>query len=363
MTNTANPSYINQCKTILEQFQNHQMETKEIITPILDDVAKKIDTSQNIIFCGAMSFANNVARYLVELGKNVFYLDRLLDEGLFNGCPIVSFDEVQVGIDIQKTLFVITSRSGVSYYRTVLGLFFPDCQIISYEPMLLLYPDQANISQRVVYTEKGIREGIQSIQKHAAEYIEDLDILQDDISKDILSRVILFRLSWNLDLNKDIISSYADYMDEDVYCLSDGEIVLDAGGYNGDSLYDFEKAFDEKEITDYHYFLFEPSTKNIEAAKKVPHDSQRVSYVCSGLGNQISSAVLSGGDIISTLKSADSKAGEQVSITTIDEYFQGKPVTLIKMDIEGSEPSALRGVPDNHKIPAEACYMSLSLSE
>jgi hypothetical protein len=39
----------------------------------------------------------------------------------------------------------------------------------------------------------------------------------------------------------------------------------------------------------------------------------------------------------------DSEGGEEVQVTTIDKELQGKKVTFIKMDIEGSELEALRG--------------------
>lgn len=120
--------------------------------------------------------------------------------------------------------------------------------------------------------------------------------------------------------------------------FGDNEVYFDCGMYDGDTIIEFiKKCPNFKKIIG-----FEPDSNNIELFNKRKLNDNRIEVVNEGCysekcelrfnaGNSTASVFEEDGDVI-------------VPVTTIDSFYdENRPVTFIKMDIEGSELAALKG--------------------
>ncbi len=121
---------------------------------------------------------------------------------------------------------------------------------------------------------------------------------------------------------------------------------VDCGAYDGDTLRELKQQLPDSEIA---YYGFEPDKLNFERLSQeartpqphgapstyrcalwpcgVWHETLMLSFENSGLA---SSALAEGGSVL-------------VPVVALDEVLQGVPIQVLKMDIEGAEPHALRG--------------------
>ena len=169
------------------------------------------------------------------------------------------------------------------------------------------------------------------------QYQKAYGLFSDERSKDVFINKINF-LSTGEDQFIDLILEDGSmYFDSDITNLSGKEIVIDGGGYIGDTCMEFIKAAKTFE----HYYLCEPDPENMRAAQSNLSEYSGIKFVPMGLW--------SGRDRLtfSARGTGSSRLSDfgitQVEVTSIDEILDGGPATFIKMDIEGAETEALRG--------------------
>lgn len=346
-------------KEKLEVTINHilQVGFESYLTNMQEETKKKLNNYSNIIICGNLPYTRPYANYLRKKGCNVFYMDFQVDTGLvFPGkgekYPIVSINDVALRMDMRQTLFVIASRSGIESYRMVIKKIFACENIIYYGELLnCLYPIE-EISKRNVYTYSGIKSAMQSIIDGRQFFFELMENMEDEISKELLARILLFRMTFDLTICDGIKDKYIDYLDEDVIKLGDNEIIVDAGGYVGDTLYNFKRFFENKKVENYEYYLFEPVSELLEQAKLVAQD-ERVHYCMCGLSNCNTKINLKDNNITGVLSPVttvtEREIGTEGELVRLDDYIKNKAVTYIKMDIEGEELKALEGATETIK--------------
>jgi FkbM family methyltransferase len=160
-------------------------------------------------------------------------------------------------------------------------------------------------------------------------------ILSDDDSKRNLLNLIKYRLTGNsffmrgfsIDIENQYLEDFMQYKNE-VFC--------DIGGFDGDTSCAFlNKHSDTKEI-----LFFEPSNKNMLNAKKRLSSFLNVKYFPFGLSDS-NKTLKFNGDSGSSSK-IDVNGNTVIQLKKLDDVCE-KPVSFIKMDIEGEELSALYG--------------------
>lgn len=130
------------------------------------------------------------------------------------------------------------------------------------------------------------------------------------------------------------------YFDDNVISHENGEVYLDVGCCNAGTLLDFREWCKDS----YKFiYAFEPDNLSFLKCKKVIESNliKNVELINSGAWSCTDEVFFkSCGSGISTI----SKTGDtHINVVSIDEVLNGKKVTFIKMDIEGSELEALRG--------------------
>lgn len=160
--------------------------------------------------------------------------------------------------------------------------------------------------------------------------------MSDDLSQKVLLDVARFRLTADLNYMNDYDIRLKDQYFEDFMGYRN-EIFVDAGGYDGDTTEEFVNRYpDYKKV-----YLFEPSRKNISAAKRRLYGLRDINFRSVGLSDE-QGIIYFNADAGSASAVAKDN-GELISMVTLDEELHDEEITFIKMDLEGWEINALRG--------------------
>jgi FkbM family methyltransferase len=142
------------------------------------------------------------------------------------------------------------------------------------------------------------------------------------------------------------------YFNNDVLNLADGEIYVDIGAYDGDTIETFLAACQRKNIDYEKIIAFEP---DITLFAKLKHASATYPKVsCHRLGLWSETTTLrfkSSGNVIHDQAAIISEIGDTViEVVSLDDFLQGEKVTLIKMDPGGNViPQVLLGAANTIK--------------
>lgn len=161
-------------------------------------------------------------------------------------------------------------------------------------------------------------------------------LLQDQISKNILTKLVNFRLSSDLrfmDGFEDV--QFRQYFEDFLNLKKEDEVFVDVGCFDGHTTLQFiEKCTKYKAI-----YIFEPDPRNMSVVKSKLSHLPNISYFPLGLSNvEKKVRFLSNGQASSFNVAGDVEIDVAPLDTVLNEKF-----TLLKMDIEGGELRAIRG--------------------
>ncbi len=136
------------------------------------------------------------------------------------------------------------------------------------------------------------------------------------------------------------------YFDLEELHLTEDEVFVDAGCFNGDDVLRFKHATNQKY---FKIYAFEPDKENYEHCIKQLQDCQNLEMVNAGVWSttrELSfSNMATGSSHIeeSEKEYSDGQLSNQIKVFSLDDYIGENKVTYIKMDIEGAELEALKG--------------------
>lgn len=173
-----------------------------------------------------------------------------------------------------------------------------------------------------------------------------LEILHDDDSRTVALTVLRNRLSRNI-LEIDftsIASTDTEYFPHDIITLDDSECFVDAGAYNGDTLFSFLEQCNNSFEHSYHMEL-DPRNYNLlqsNVSSLPAYIRAKITLYPFGIWDNDQSISFSG-DGISTSITDHSESGFTGQVKKLDDILDQERITMIKMDIEGAEINALKG--------------------
>jgi FkbM family methyltransferase len=170
-----------------------------------------------------------------------------------------------------------------------------------------------------------------------AEHSEKIDrarVLLDAEGRDEFDRQVRLRLG---DAFDQLIDAGVQYFPKDFIQLSQSEIFVDCGAYDGDTIAEFRRA------TGDHFariVAFEPDPDNFTALKSAISGNPRIALqpYATGVRRETVRFTASG-----TSSRISSSGNCEVQVIPLDEALDGVVPTYMKFDIEGSEPDALEG--------------------
>jgi len=186
-----------------------------------------------------------------------------------------------------------------------------------------------------------------SLKKHIDDYVWLYNNLKDYRSKKVLSAILLNWYNFDFEtLNSSIEKNYPHYFDLDIIKCDKEEVIVDLGSYTGDSILDYMKYYGTNNYKRIYCYEITPESfnilknnlsyyPNIKFVQKAASDKEEKLYINKNIIDNSANIVDNNGDI-------------EIDATTIDNDIKEK-ITMIKMDIEGSEQKALIGCTNHIK--------------
>ena len=195
--------------------------------------------------------------------------------------------------------------------------------------------------------------GKEDIERNWDKYQWIYNRLKDDKSKYVLDKLLNFRFSGDLNYMLGFESAQDRQYFEDFLELKQGEVFVDAGGFDGQTTIEFIKRCPDYKLV--HFF--EPEPKNVELARSNLSPYRDIRFYTLGLAESRKTLRFSsdGGAASKLCETGDVK----IEVDAIDNQIS-QPVSFIKMDIEGAEGVALQGarehILNDHPKLAICCY-------
>ncbi len=160
--------------------------------------------------------------------------------------------------------------------------------------------------------------------------------LFDEESKRIFAGCVNFMFGGELETLKNI-TSQKDEVFQNILCLSSDESYLDLGAYRGDTVAEFLHYCDNKYSG---IIALEPDRKTFKKLTEYLADIPKSEAVQKAIYSESKNLVFSNK---AGRQSTIASEGEEIESLTVDELFDKKTVTYIKMDVEGAEKEAIKG--------------------
>ena len=265
---------------------------------------------------GADKIIDELNRLNVEI-SGIFASDGFVRNRVFRDFPVISYSEAKEKYGDFLTLISFGSQRPevLENFRKING------ERETYSVDVPVYGD--NIFNRDFY------------EKHKNQIDEAKSMLCEEKSRQIYENIISFKLTGEMLYLTDCETS-RDEAYENILNLSDDEIYLDLGAFNGDTVEEFVS-----HVNSYRKIIAaEPDRKNFSKLQKNTENLENVELLNVCISDKDGEILFSsdGG----RNGKADSN-GISVSSMTVDSIIGENDVTYIKFDVEGLEKEALMG--------------------
>lgn len=178
-------------------------------------------------------------------------------------------------------------------------------------------------------------------RENRQEYVYLYDLLEDAESKEVFTKVLNFKISFDLEFMQGFTNDHdGQYFDKEILPEIKNICFLDGGAYVGDTIPNIIKNFpDYKKI-----YAIEPNNLHINIAKRDFGDAKNIEFINCGLG---SCEVLNPKNKDEIQNNCDHNY-QATNINSIDNIVKEK-VDFIKLDIEGAEQDAIDGAKETIK--------------
>ncbi len=274
----------------------------------------------------------SISLYIGFLTKHGLRPDFIVDNDpskngtFYDGYKICNVEELK---KYTGAYIIISAPSHYAAITKQLNSISTDYNIITFDPSLDIIQNCNHQDRRAFFS------------KHINELNSLYDILSDDQSRLTLNKIIEGSITNNVFCYNEIASG-SQYFPEIIRSnLSDHEVFLDVGAFNGDTALEFIKATNNKFSK---IIGFEPKQENIEIANSTIKD-KRVRFYPYGIGDKNEVLFLAGAkgvDDFAHISREKEQDSSQIQIVRIDDFIK-EEYTYLKMDIEGMELSALSG--------------------
>lgn len=180
-----------------------------------------------------------------------------------------------------------------------------------------------------------------SLKEHIDNFIWLYNNLNDYRSKKLL--LAIMNNWYNSDfktLNNSIETNYTHYFDLDLVNCDNNEVFVDIGAYTGDTVINYINNYGTNNYK--QIYCYEMTKKNIDLLKNNLKYYKNIKYIEKAISSKKETVYINNSIIDSSANTISKNGTQPIEATTIDDDIKEK-ISLIKMDIEGSEQKALIG--------------------
>lgn len=166
-------------------------------------------------------------------------------------------------------------------------------------------------------------------------YLNAYNLLCDDKSKKIFCTLLQYRLYGTYCIDGAIYNEDMSYFNNDFVHLGTDEYFCDIGALEGDSIIGFIEKCNNQYKKIYAIEANQSACKKMKERIINDRNKDSIEILNFGVGEKR--------ETISYDGFTSYQGNEKLEIFPLDEILKNKPVTIIKMDIEGMELDAIRG--------------------
>ncbi len=185
-----------------------------------------------------------------------------------------------------------------------------------------------------------IYDRVNVLKKHREDFVWLYNKLGDYRSKLVLVNTLYNWISFEPNYIRQMHEqNYKDYYDLDLLQCDENEVMVDIGAYTGDSALDYINTYRKYR----KIYCYEITPETVDIMRVNLQDYEHIEIINKGVGAAADKMYLQKCAQDTSTNGLRQQEGEiEIEVTTLDEDIK-EPVTLIKMDIEGAEQSALQG--------------------
>lgn len=200
-----------------------------------------------------------------------------------------------------------------------------------YFTKILYFEDRKKPTKSMLYAEKYFTE-------HQKDLEEISSLFSDDVSRDVFFSAIKYRQTHN---PKDVpsYSKNDQYFVKGIVPLTDSEVFIDCGAFDGDTMKDFIKVTKGKYQSIVCFEPVEEFHKRLEKRGR----GKTVTALRAGVYKESTTLQFNAEAGKGSSISSNARNTISVPVLAIDDVPECKNATFIKMDVEGSELDALKG--------------------
>jgi len=163
--------------------------------------------------------------------------------------------------------------------------------------------------------------------------------LADEISKEVYLGLIKSRSGLNN--YEKFTTSQIQYFENDFFTYNENEFFIDCGAYTGDSIEKFIRF-----VPDYKGIIsFEPIHTFFNVLKEKYDNNPKIQLINKGVWDKVEKFSFLEDGVASHISDSQGKENDStIEVIPIDSLNIQEKVTFIKMDVEGAELNALKGV-------------------
>lgn len=180
-----------------------------------------------------------------------------------------------------------------------------------------------------------------SIKEHLEDFIWFYSVLEDYRSKKILYAILNNWYNFDFQtLATSIETNYSHYFDLDLIQCGKDEVIVDLGAYTGDTILDYLSQYGIEQYK--KIYCYEITEESFDILKKNLSYYPNVDFRRKAISDQSGTISFKKSSVDHSANMIDLNGEEQIEAVSLDQDLI-EPITLIKMDIEGSEERAILG--------------------
>ncbi len=181
----------------------------------------------------------------------------------------------------------------------------------------------------------------ESLKNHIDDYIFLYNKLEDYRSKKLLFAILNNWYNFDFEtLKTSNETNYLHYFDMDLVKCNENEVIVDLGAYIGDTIIDYFNSYGTNQYK--KIYCYEITDESFEKLKNNLAYYPNIEFIKKAVGDEIGNLYINKSSVDNSANTVSELGEEVIPATTLDNDIQEK-ITMIKMDIEGSEQKALEG--------------------